>query len=413
MKNTNSPFMRSIHPFPARMAPEIAFRHLPTGKKLTVLDPMSGSGTTVVLARLAGHKAIGVDLDPLAVLLSKGWSMSFDGDELKSCSARVVRRAQKLYQSITASQAYPLHSDPETKKFIRYWFDLKSRKQLAALARCISRVRNPKLRTLLWCALSRLIITKQNGASLAMDVSHSRPHKVYVRSPINPLEKFENAVAAIEQRSPFKDNDKSPEATIHAGDARKLALPDNSIDLVITSPPYLTAIDYLRGHRLALVWLGHTICSLRKLRSNSVGAENGILSMRGSSRQDLEDFVARSTRKMQTRDQRIVRRYAYDMVEVISEINRVLKPGGSAVLVLGDCRIRGTFLKNSELAVFVSKRLGLELLTRSRRLIRADKRYLPPPSSLKAGTQLRNRLGFEVILQMRKPSAAIFSPRGM
>ena len=50
---------------------------------------------------------------------------------------------------------------------------------------------------------------------------------------------------------------------------------DESIDMVITSPPYLNAIDYLRGHRLSLVWLGHQLSGLRMIRSGSVGAERG------------------------------------------------------------------------------------------------------------------------------------------
>jgi tRNA G10 N-methylase Trm11 len=69
----------AVHPFPARMAPAVALKAV-SGKrrKLTVLDPMSGSGTVLAAARAKGHYAIGVDLDPLAVLLSKVWCTSVD-----------------------------------------------------------------------------------------------------------------------------------------------------------------------------------------------------------------------------------------------------------------------------------------------------------------------------------------------
>jgi tRNA G10 N-methylase Trm11 len=60
-----------IHPFPARMAPGIALEALGQGDRpLRVLDPMVGSGTVLAVARAKGHRAYGVDLDPLAVLLS-------------------------------------------------------------------------------------------------------------------------------------------------------------------------------------------------------------------------------------------------------------------------------------------------------------------------------------------------------
>jgi DNA modification methylase len=49
----------------------------------------------------------------------------------------------------------------------------------------------------------------------------------------------------------------------------------NSVDAVLTSPPYLNAIDYMRGHRMSLVWLGHSLTELRHIRSNSIGAERG------------------------------------------------------------------------------------------------------------------------------------------
>jgi hypothetical protein len=66
--------IRPIHPFPARVAPELVWDELPDHTtKLRVLDPMAGSGTTLVTARLRGHEAIGFDRDPLAVLIARAW----------------------------------------------------------------------------------------------------------------------------------------------------------------------------------------------------------------------------------------------------------------------------------------------------------------------------------------------------
>src|ERR1700730_15819441 len=64
-----------IHPFPARMAPGIALDALgDRATALRVLDPMAGSGTVLAVARARGHHAIGVDVDPLAVLLARVWA---------------------------------------------------------------------------------------------------------------------------------------------------------------------------------------------------------------------------------------------------------------------------------------------------------------------------------------------------
>lgn len=64
--------IRTIHPFPARMAPELALSALASLKKGSiVLDPMAGSGTVLRQALALGHRAIGFDMDPLAVLMSR------------------------------------------------------------------------------------------------------------------------------------------------------------------------------------------------------------------------------------------------------------------------------------------------------------------------------------------------------
>jgi DNA modification methylase len=64
--------MRSIHPFPARMAPD-AIAHLidKLPADATILDPMCGSGVVLRVALMSGRKAFGFDIDPLAVLMSK------------------------------------------------------------------------------------------------------------------------------------------------------------------------------------------------------------------------------------------------------------------------------------------------------------------------------------------------------
>src|SRR5579862_8629482 len=124
-----------IHPFPARMAPGIALEALGESKKpLLVLDPMAGSGTVLAVARANGHRACGVDLDPLAVLLAGVWTRSIDAADVTDKAEEVLSRARARMKTLPVSQAYPPDSDEETRSFIRYWFDSYVRRQLAALA---------------------------------------------------------------------------------------------------------------------------------------------------------------------------------------------------------------------------------------------------------------------------------------
>ena len=240
---------------------------------MRVVDPMAGSGTTIVTARLCGHHALGFDTDPLALLIAKAWSSDVDPEPLRRVAARVLDEARRRYQSITAGEAYPRGANQETRKFIRFWFDSTNRRQLTALAASISQVRNRSEQAILWCTFSRMIITKGAGVSLAIDVSHSRPHRAHRVAPVKPLEKFLAAFEQVLRGTQFSPSHQSPAAEVRRGDARAIPLKDNSVDMVITSPPYLNAIDYLRGHKLSLVWMGHQIDELRQLRSENIGSE--------------------------------------------------------------------------------------------------------------------------------------------
>ncbi len=176
--------IQPIHPFPARMAPSVVWDSLPdnAGRPLCVVDAMAGSGTTVVGARAKGHQAIGCDTDPLALLIARAWSCDVDRSSLSIAAEATLERATKVAENVAAEQSYPSHCDAETRRFMDFWFDDTSRIPLTALSRCIRAVEEARERTLLWCALSRLIITKKSGVSLAMDVSHSRPHRKYTEA---------------------------------------------------------------------------------------------------------------------------------------------------------------------------------------------------------------------------------------
>jgi DNA modification methylase len=399
---TQKAHIRPIHPFPARMAPSIVWDALPKeGDSLNILDPMSGSGTTLVCARSRGHRAIGCDTDPLALLIARAWCADVEPETLNVRAKLVFERAITLSKRLTSEKSYPKNTDDETRRFIDFWFDPVNRSELSALSTCISRVRSQTERILLWCAFSRMIISKTAGVSLAMDVSHSRPHKVYGVAPVKPFDAFIKAVSKVACNCPFPgtSND-APPADIRHGDARSLPVKSASVDMVITSPPYLNAIDYLRGHKLSLVWMGHSISEIRALRSGNIGTEV-------SKEYTADNVIIESMKSMtdlESLDNRLIgmiRRYVCDMDKVMKECGRVLKRKGRAIFVVGDSTIRGMFIKNSEALIRLADSKGLSLVSRNTRPIETNRRYLPPPESMKAGGQMRGRMKEEVILEFR------------
>jgi len=386
------------------MAPGIALEALGDNMApLRVLDPMAGSGTVLAVARSKGHRAFGVDIDPLAVLLASVWTRTADSEETIDKAVEVLYRAKETLRLLSAGRAYPAESDPETRTFIRYWFDEHARRQLAALSISIRRVRNRHIRDVLWCGFSRLIITKQAGASLAMDLSHSRPHRRFTRAPVMPFDRFIVAVQAVVSNCPQLQSGKvGPVSVVKHGDARRLDFQNDSIDLVLTSPPYLNAIDYMRCSKFSLVWMGYNICELRQIRRESVGTEASLGHAMESSwvRSLIKELRLKPA--LAGREQALLATYVWDINLALAEVSRVLRPDGRAVYVVGDSMIRGTFVRNSAIVTAAAERQGLSLELRVSRSLPDNRRYLPPPSPIMSKATMDSRMRREVVLSFSK-----------
>lgn len=395
-----------VHPFPARMSPGVALQAIPESPRpLRVLDPMMGSGTVLAVARSKGHQAIGFDIDPLAVLISRVWTTTTSAGAVRMKGREVLDRARDIFASLPQERAYPRRADEETRRFVSYWFDGYARRQLTSLSLAIHRVRDEGVRNALWCAFSRLIITKQSGASLAMDLAHSRPHRVFDSAPAKPFRKFEAALERVLQNCiDARRRARGPAPRIRLGDARRLPLPKECVDIVLTSPPYLNAIDYMRSSKYSLVWMGYPVGKLRTLRSTSVGTEasNGV----GRDEKEVREIVAglRLKPPLRARDGALLDRYVSDVLKLVGEAARVLRLGGTAVWVVGDNTIRGTYIPNSLVLSAAAELLGLKLVHRQTRALPAARRYLPPPARGRPSPALDARIRREVLLTFEKPS---------
>ena len=413
---------RPIHPFPARMPPDLVVAILKRredggGKsRLRVVDPMAGSGTVLAAAVDRGHLATGTDTDPLAVLIAGVWTTPIDrGDVLRRASV-ALEEAKSDYRARCADDSYPHGSDDETRRFARYWFDPEARRQLASLSAAIRSADGGPIRDALWCAFSRLIIAKQAGASLALDLAHSRPHRAFETAPVLPFAGFESAARRVVDgcieagRDGGGGNDNGGggghgmAADVRLGDARSLDMKDGSADMVITSPPYLNAIDYMRCSKFSLVWMGHTIGELRRIRAGAIGTEVGMYE-EGGAGAEVEGIVSETAggRAFPRRTRAVLSRYVHDMRLAMRETARVLDGGGggAAAYVVGENTVRGVFIRNSVIVEALARGAGLEVVAKRQRSLPPCSRYLPPPSA-RVGDAMGGRIRREVVLEMRK-----------
>jgi hypothetical protein len=307
-----------------------------------------------------------------------------------------------MFENLAARDAYPPSSDRSTRRFIRYWFDGRARRQLAALSMAIAGVRDEPIRNALWCAFSRLIITKQAGASLAKDLAHSRPHKVFKLAPVTPFANFIAAVEKVlENCLAGSQANRGPKPRIELGDARSLNVRDKSVDLVLTSPPYLNAIDYIRCSKFSLVWMGINEGILREIRGISIGTEVGQY----EPTQFAKRVISRSrlNRRLSKRHTAVLARFIEDMTKSLQEVCRVLVPGGNAIYVVGENTKKGVYVRNSKIITAIAQDLGLVLHRVSTRTLPPNRRYLPPPNHNSREAALNGRMRREVILFFRKP----------
>lgn len=390
-----------IHPFPARMAPELALSNLlRLQPKSIVLDPMAGSGTVLRQAADLGFAAWGFDLDPLAVLMAKVWITPVDDSLIETMALEVLRSSRKL-----AGHKIKLpwiDDDPEAINFIVYWFGEDQRKSLRKLSFILHNLYNSALSSeeraalnVLRLNLSRIIVTKETGASLARDTSHSRPHKVAEVSSYDVFSGFEKSLQILRQR--LLKISPSGDARVERGDARDLSqISNESVDAVLTSPPYLNAIDYLRGHRLALIWLGFKLSELRRIRSESIGAERAAIECHESTIRPIIDAMG-EIHMLPSRYARMIQRYAGDLQKMVTEAARVMKRGGTATFVIGNSCLKEVFIYNSEGLRIAAEAAGLSYESAVVRELPNRNRYLP----LSEGA-LAKRMRTETILTFKK-----------
>lgn len=382
--------IRTVHPFPARMAPEIALRSLEgLPRDSLVLDPMVGSGTVVRQALALGHRAIGFDMDPLAVLMSRVWTLPIDAAAVE---VELERWIDEACDVDLRTEPLAWH-DAETTEFVHYWFAAKQRRALTRLAVVLARRDRARLGQarraavdVLKVALSRIIVTKEQCASLARDTSHSRPHRVADDNEYDVVAGLRRSTAALLDR--LQEHPLTSRARVETGDARKLTLRRGSVDYILTSPPYLNQIDYMRGHRLSLVWFGYSLAQLRAIRGSTIGAER-------AGDKSGQEAIARiagamcAIEDLAPRHRSMVLRYANDLHALLSESARVLSPVGRAVFVVGNSCLKDQFIHNANGVAQAARQAGLKVVSRCERELPHASRYLPMTDDGKLSKRMR------------------------
>jgi DNA modification methylase len=394
-----------LHAFAAKFPPQLprAFIRGLTLPGERVLDPMMGSGTTIVEALIEGRKGIGLDLDPLALQLSRVKTMPLAVDDLRQAGAEVITTANKLVlNGKTIEHNLARRFDERTRDFIDYWFLPTTQRELMALVLAINNVHETAIRRFLELTFSSVIVTKSGGVSMARDLAHSRPHRVD-KVPKNALDQFalrlRKNLASI---AALKSNGMT--TTPLAGDARVMPFADGVIDLVVTSPPYANAIDYMRAHKFSLVWLGKSVDELSELRSEYIGSERvGDKSILQVELPGRAGTIIQQLAPLDAKKATVLHKYFAEMQSVLAETYRVLRSDSVAVVVVGSSTMRGMDVQTHSCLADIGASVGFEVVGISQRTLDRNKRMMPARFGKKTDSTIEQRMHEEYVIGFYKP----------
>jgi SAM-dependent methyltransferase len=329
-KETGDTLTHPFHTYPARLHPATArvlVDFIGDGTRGPILDPFCGSGTVLVEARANGMKAIGVDLNPLAVLIAraKTWTapprrrraLRETGHAIAAAALAAGKAARRAGASADpAPQRRPKGFDPNARnRRLASWFAPHVRRELEDLATRLDELRtdDAELADVLTACLSAILYKVSSRTS---DTDATWTPRNIARGQAARLfaQRIDLLAAGLDDLS--KVHAEPPQ--IFEQDVRKLPeiIPDGSIAGIVTSPPYAGTYDYAEHQRLRFDFLG---LRHRELDEGEVGA-----------RRDFEEDPAEAHRAWQKA-----------LAGIVARIARALAPGRAAAIVIGDSVAQG------------------------------------------------------------------------
>ena len=358
----------NIHRYSGKFIPQIAARAISilTQPSELVVDPYCGSGTTLVESVLLGRRAIGVDLNQLAVLIARVKTTPISKLALSKLvqtlsnelALSAVDSELPLFRDSFKETNSELYQDPRFDcEWYRKWFQPHVLRELIAIDSAIQKLDQQAISDFARVAFSDILRRSSNAHSGYPNVMFDKnapkkgaPIPLFLKTLKRNLE----MVASLSSASTSW-----PDAKVIHGNAASLPMDDDTVDAIITHPPYVGSIPYAEYGVLSLRWLG-------------IDAKQLDRELTGGRRQSKD----------------VIRRFENGYSQMLSETQRVLKPGRYAFLMVGNPVVRGQLVDLAQMTLKLATNAGLEFAARTKR----------------QGVNRRaNKMGIEHLLFFRKP----------
>lgn len=317
----------SLHPYPAKFPPQLPKKILEDYaiKGQTVLDPFCGSGTTLIEARIFGANAIGVDVNGLSVLLSEVKATPLTEQQFSIVQAFILKIEKVISKWKSENRPQIKIKEIEGQE---HWFQNNVSEEITFLLNEISKQTDNVIQNFLKIVLSSIIVRVSNQdsdtrfAAIEKNVINGYTLEVFCKK----AKEYNSRMAEFSELVHY-----STELQVYNADSRNLDfIKDNSIDIIITSPPYANTYDYYLYHKFRKRWLD---LDVKFAQYNEIGSRREYSSLKEKKEKWNEDLI-----------------------KCFAEMQRVLKPNHFAFIVIGDSVIKKELIKiEKEISVFAPK----------------------------------------------------------
>lgn len=330
--------IHSIHPYPAKFIQDIPsnlMETLPIPEGTAIFDPFCGSGATLVEAQKRGIPSVGVDLNPIACLLSKVKTSNLPNDYMEVANSCIVK-AQR-------NKDFTIPKIPN----LDHWFKIPVQEAVASLLHEINKIENTRISEGLMLGLSSILVRVSNQES---NTRYAAIDKNIQRADVYTY--FRDACKNISLNVP-KENIKLPDVqiinkSIMETKAKDIDFP---IGLLITSPPYPNAYEYWLYHKYRMWWLGFDPIEVKE---KEIGARVHFFKKNPHTKEN----------------------FCEQMNTTFKLVNEVLVSKGYACFVIGRSIIKGEKIDNGKIIIDVASKYKLNhIMTIPRKISQKRKSF--------------------------------------
>jgi len=343
----------NFHRYPAKFIPQLVeklFDEYIHQDSVHINDPFMGSGTTIVSAISRGYKASGTDINAIAYLMTKVKVTPIDPKKLEKTVNRLLTEISdsSIQNSMFHQNIQPTIPLKHIQR-IDYWFRPEQKEELGKILTLILQEQDIDCRNFFLVAFSNIL----KNCSIWLQRS-TKPTRDQNKIPENPatalrrqLKKMQRGNNQFYEVVPnYVRENLASVLIIKQSDASCQPVEKNTVDLVITSSPYVTSYEYADLHQLSTLWLDFAD-DLAEYRKGFIGTSSKIYASNGFLG-DIANYVVDEMSDKHQKTAKEIEAYFIDMVKVFTESYRILKSGGRCCYVIGNTKIKSVNILNAE-----------------------------------------------------------------